>query len=285
MKYIYRQRPFSYDSDWLDAFRAAGVECIEESPDMALDDCTILSHSILGSDIVLMDYTIKKLRERSGRLVIFMGNEWKWFTEKSVIVRKLRADLAVTQMPLATAQSVYGEIPLLELPHAMSDYHRPLRCRYERTFDIGVRGMKYKAEKLGDDDRANICSEDIWKGLKTDLLYGFMLKRTDWRRALNDWRAMPSCEAGPLGAKAISSRHFDAIACGTTLVMYQGAFNGILRPHDHYIVLNRDHSNLHEVQEMLIDGIGQKTADTALEHCMRGHTLNDRVQTLLGALA
>ena len=283
MKYVYRKRPFSYGWDWLEAFSQAGVECVEESPDIELDDLTILGHSILGDDTLLMDFMVKKLINRKGRLVFFLGNEWKWFEDKAGVVKGLGADLNVTQLRLEDAKRLYGDIPLLELPHGLGDYFRSQTPRQYRNFDIGVRGMKYSAPKIGDDERGSICSEDLWSGWRTDFLYGFMLKKADWRRALNDWLVMPSTEAGIVGAKAISSRHFDAIGCRTNLVMYEGYFNGILKPHEHYVVLNRDHSNLREVKETLLaDGGG--IAQRAFEYCMDSHRVIHRVKHLLSHL-
>lgn len=283
MKYLYRQRPFSYDQDWLHAFKKAGVECVHESPEMELDDLTFLGHSILGNDVFLMDYTIKKLQKRKGGLVVFLGNEWKWFEEKRSLVKALGADLNLTQLPIDTARKLYGDIPLLEIPHGLGDYFRSVTPRKYRNFDIGVRGMKYSEDKVGDNDRGTVCSEGLWAGLRCDFQYGFMLKRTDWRRALSDWLAMPSTEAGLVGAKAISSRHFDAIGCATNLVMYEGHFNGILRPHEHYIVLNRDHSNLEEVIERL-NRDGKRIAEDAFQYVLNGHTVDHRIKCILDHL-
>ena len=63
--------------------------------------------------------------------------------------------------------------------------------------------------------------------------------------------------------------------------MYPGHFNGILWP-EHYIQLDRDHSNLAEVKAMLNDRrYCQRKAETAREHLLAGHTYAHRVARVL----
>ena len=49
----------------------------------------------------------------------------------------------------------------------------------------------------------------------------------------------------------ISARLFEAIGCGTGLVLYQGDYSGVLTAGEHYISVNHDHSNIEEVIETL----------------------------------
>lgn len=51
----------------------------------------------------------------------------------------------------------------------------------------------------------------------------------------------------------ISPRAFEAIALGTALVQFPGAYSDILQPHRHYIPLEKDFSNISEVVEQLQD--------------------------------
>jgi hypothetical protein len=46
---------------------------------------------------------------------------------------------------------------------------------------------------------------------------------------------------------AISPRHLESCAAGTCQVLIEGEYNGILRPHEHYIPVKRDWSNVDEV--------------------------------------
>ena len=58
-------------------------------------------------------------------------------------------------------------------------------------------------------------------------------------------------EDGKLALMAISPRHLEACATGTCQVLVEGAYNGILRPGDHYIELRGDLSNLEQVLETM----------------------------------
>jgi hypothetical protein len=49
----------------------------------------------------------------------------------------------------------------------------------------------------------------------------------------------------------ISPRIFEAISCKALLILYPGEYNGILIPWQHYVPLNKDHSNIDEVMETL----------------------------------
>lgn len=56
---------------------------------------------------------------------------------------------------------------------------------------------------------------------------------------------------GNVVMNVISPRCFEAIALRTLLVMYEGEYSRVLEPHRHYVVLEKDHSNLDEVIEIL----------------------------------
>jgi len=59
-------------------------------------------------------------------------------------------------------------------------------------------------------------------------------------------------ESGP-HARVIAPRHFQAAACFAVQVMYEDDFQGIFKKHEHYIVLNRDFSNVDEVIDKVLD--------------------------------
>lgn len=58
---------------------------------------------------------------------------------------------------------------------------------------------------------------------------------------------------GNVVMNVISPRCFEAIALRTLLIMYQGEYGGVLVPHRHYVVLEKDHSNIDEVLDVLRD--------------------------------
>jgi hypothetical protein len=52
----------------------------------------------------------------------------------------------------------------------------------------------------------------------------------------------------------VSARVFEAIACRTALVLFEGDYSGVVAPERHFISLRKDGSNLTEVIERLRDG-------------------------------
>ncbi len=58
---------------------------------------------------------------------------------------------------------------------------------------------------------------------------------------------------GKVIINAISPRCFEAAALRTLMILYEGEYNGILLPWKHYVPLNRDHSNIQEVVDVLRD--------------------------------
>ena len=51
----------------------------------------------------------------------------------------------------------------------------------------------------------------------------------------------------------ISPRHFEAAACRTLQILYEGHYSGIFEAGRHYLSLRRDHSNLDEVLDRALD--------------------------------
>lgn len=51
----------------------------------------------------------------------------------------------------------------------------------------------------------------------------------------------------------ISPRIFEAIACGTALVLFEGNYSGILQPGRHYLSLKKDFSNIDEIFSIISD--------------------------------
>jgi hypothetical protein len=55
--------------------------------------------------------------------------------------------------------------------------------------------------------------------------------------------------------QAISPRCFEAAALRTLMIQYEGEYSGVLEAHKHYVVLERDHSNIKNVLKILRDPI------------------------------
>jgi hypothetical protein len=58
---------------------------------------------------------------------------------------------------------------------------------------------------------------------------------------------------GTVAMNQISPRCFEAAALRTVMILYPGSYSGILVPWRHYIPLEKDHSNMQNVVEILLD--------------------------------
>lgn len=102
---------------------------------------------------------------------------------------------------------------------------------------------------LGTESGSNVFD---WQG---DLRERFGNMKSEWP-SMSDDEILKKLGAvdEPGLMNQISPRLLEAIALRTVLVLYKGAYSGILRPEQHYIPLERDGSNLGYVFEKLADG-------------------------------
>ena len=56
---------------------------------------------------------------------------------------------------------------------------------------------------------------------------------------------------GEIVIQVISPRCFEAAALRTLMIMYEGLYSDVLIPHHHYVVLERDHSNIEDIIKLL----------------------------------
>lgn len=83
--------------------------------------------------------------------------------------------------------------------------------------------------------------------------------------------------------KCISSRHFEPIGAKCCQILLEGAYNGILRPYEHYIQVRKDYSNLEEALNLFRDDIAREAiAQRAFDYVMESHTYDRRVRDLVG---
>lgn len=75
---------------------------------------------------------------------------------------------------------------------------------------------------------------------------------------------------GRVRLNQISPRCFEAAALRTAMVLYEGEYSGVLRPHRHYVPLRKDFGNFPEVAAALRDTrLLQRMADCAYEEVAR----------------
>ena len=91
-----------------------------------------------------------------------------------------------------------------------------------------------------------------------------------------------NAKKAPVYTKAISSRHFDAIGTHTLHVMYPGRYNDILKPHEHYFELQKDHSNIDDLLSLLKDPKKIRDITSATyDYVLQNHTHKHRLDALL----
>lgn len=56
-----------------------------------------------------------------------------------------------------------------------------------------------------------------------------------------------------LPLRLITGRNIEAAACGTIQLLFEGEYNGFLKPDIHYIRLKKDFSNINEVEKRMND--------------------------------
>jgi len=75
----------------------------------------------------------------------------------------------------------------------------------------------------------------------------------------------------------ISPRLFEAAALRTAMVMFPGWYNGVVEPHDHYIPLEKDFSNIAEVADKLHDdAFLQRMVDRTFDDIVRSQRYSKR---------
>jgi hypothetical protein len=80
--------------------------------------------------------------------------------------------------------------------------------------------------------------------------------------------------------KCISSRHLDAIACGTWQILAPGEYNGVLTQDLHFTQWSTD--NLSKIQDLMNNkGLLAKSVESAYESLKDSHTYSHRVSNLL----
>lgn len=85
--------------------------------------------------------------------------------------------------------------------------------------------------------------------------------------------------------KHITSRHFEAMGCGTCQILLRGAYNGILEPDVHYLPIAPDGADLYTALEKMADvtyvsGLVQRSYDLVRS----GHRHQHRLEQLVSVL-
>jgi len=206
----------SYVRDWRDAFcraPALDVTICDMNNLVHLGQCMlrirsydliIVSHVAAGDDVTLINRIAPILARRSCPMVVFIGNEYDLLDQKLEFCRRARADLLCSQLPIAAAQYLYGDLAgmrIMAAPHAMNpSVYKP--APYEgREIDVGFVGDIYWPF-VGDRERTDLIEyfekRGQERGLRCDIRGGrsSRMPRAEWAAFLNRCRTLIGAESG-----------------------------------------------------------------------------------------
>lgn len=206
-------RVLSYVVDWREAFCEApslditlcninnflefhaGLRKLREYP------LGIILHSAAWDHLELLRRASASFQARRGKLLVCFGNEYHNMREKISFACSVAADYIASQLPLPTAEWLYGECAqskILPAPAALNPrVYQPQAS--PRSIDIGFRGDQYVHLTLGDVERSEILSRferqaEVY-GLVADI--GFRrYPREQWSHFLNRCKGTVGAESG-----------------------------------------------------------------------------------------
>lgn len=205
----------SYNDDWQDAFTNESIFDIETCnlatkkwllyiPKIAKFDLIIFLHSSNSNSIAIHPWLAKSLNYRKGKVVFFVGNEYKLIPEKITLIKKISADFIVSQLPQDTAEWLYEDCEfskIISLPHALNAEVFKSKIKIDhRRIDIGVRAYEYPWY-LGDRERMEIFGKfqnETRHELNLDIELNPQKRfdRSNWSEFLNTCKGTVSTEAG-----------------------------------------------------------------------------------------
>ncbi len=203
----------SYMQDWHDAFRT--------SPELDVETCNannlvefarvrhkireyplvVVLHSVAGDSLSLLSRTESWFKERHGKLLVFLGNEYDLMPAKIGFLRSVEADYVGSQLPLAVARWLYAECDrsqILPAPHALNPQAYSPDVSSPRSIDIGFAGDIYHFF-MGDIERTRTIQLFQELGPSLGLTCDIRAKRmprAQWARFLNGCKGIIGAESG-----------------------------------------------------------------------------------------
>ncbi len=210
---IDRWKPLSYIIDWRDAFLGypeLDVELCNINDDAHYSRCLreignyeliVVSHAATGDDMTRLLETQAYFAARKGKMAVFIGNEYDILNEKISFIKSTGADCICTQLPVKTAQWLYGECPdarIVAMPHALNprNYY-PLQVK-RRPIDIGFIGDIYFIW-VGDIERTVLIEFFRKNGASVGLNCDIRTQRVpldQWNVFLNNCKGIIGAESG-----------------------------------------------------------------------------------------
>ena len=204
----------SYNDDWVEAFMKYAPVQFDTCnlaeikswpliiPKLRKYEIIILLHSTNSNSCYINSIIAKAFQYRKGKLVIFIGNEYKLMPDKIDLIKKIDADYVASQFTQDVADWLYAETEAkaVSVPHALNpDVFNPVISQKKRDIDIGARYSRYPWY-LGDRERAEIHEyflghvNDLHLDISSDPADRF--QRDGWVNFLNGCKGTLSTEAG-----------------------------------------------------------------------------------------
>ena len=168
-------------------------------------DLIILLHSTNADSMLALSLLETYLKNREGKLLIFVGNEYCLMAEKIRFIQNVEADFVASQLPKTAASWLYGDCPkskLLFMPHGLnSRLYKPYREQHSRKIDIGFIGDRY-SPAIGDIERTELIEYFAGDGfgldMRVDIRIGknIRLPRDEYVAFLNAIRAQSAHSPG-----------------------------------------------------------------------------------------
>jgi hypothetical protein len=168
-------------------------------------DLVVLLHSTNADSMLPLSFLENPLKNRRGKLLIFVGNEYCLMPEKLGFIRNVEADFIASQLPYEAARWLYSDCDksrVLCIPHALNpSNYSPSRGMNSRKTDVGFIGDEY-SYAIGDTERSEMIRyflrHDFDPSLKIDIRFGRKLRlpRNAYSRFLCSIRATIGAESG-----------------------------------------------------------------------------------------
>lgn len=165
----------------------------------------ILLHSTNADSMFPLSVLERYLKNRKGKLLIFIGNEYCLMPEKIRFIKEVEADYIASQLTEEAANWLYSECSnskVLCIPHALNDKdYQPIKEQRKRCIDIGFIGDMY-GFAVGDNERTMFIEAfkngKYGKDLNKDIRLGRKLRlpRSQYIGFLNSIRGTVGAESG-----------------------------------------------------------------------------------------
>ncbi len=164
-------------------------------------DLIIIMHSAAGDDMSIMLSIVEALRNRRGKLVMFIGNEYDLMAQKFLLIEQAAVDIVCSMLPTASARWLYGnrgKTQVHPMPQALNPTVYYPRAEVKRDIALGFVGSFYYPF-IGDEERNKMLRTFMeWSPkaeAKVDIRIG-NIPRLEWAQFLVRCVSVVGAESG-----------------------------------------------------------------------------------------